>query len=418
MRMRKLGKGQSVVFCVPEEIETKILEHISKDAQDIDVIDVLLWVIRGTYADLRRNMPLWAAQGMRYEKQKLLWDAARRDDKFQFAESEVEKFLEDEAQSLETRYSPQPQTQHLQSSESTSPSCDHSVIIERCHEFGTMALGSKSLQEEQERELSPEIEQERQVEKPGPAKSRPHHLHADVLSFAKTGKLPPESDTFLNAFKALESSSAATFLDVNQFPPGILVTSDFAFAVHSSGKQYVSDLYQRSVQWILTSVSKGKMEHLIIISPFEADKLLPIIEAHKVVSLHLYAPRPTLELHSLDSLNLFTQGRAFDPTLVDKKLIVQLNLFAGQLYLSSFQEYKDVCGFLGLAWKETGDDVQVSADGFIKPIPGSDGFKISPVKFFQILLRKIRRNCESIEKTHLGRILNGEVLETFENEEF
>jgi hypothetical protein len=42
MRMRKLGKGQSVVFCIPEEIQVKILGCTAKlQASDIAVSDVL-----------------------------------------------------------------------------------------------------------------------------------------------------------------------------------------------------------------------------------------------------------------------------------------------------------------------------------------------------------------------------------------
>ena len=46
MRMRKLGKGQSVVFCIPEEVESSILELSGKyEKSDIDVSDVLRWAV-------------------------------------------------------------------------------------------------------------------------------------------------------------------------------------------------------------------------------------------------------------------------------------------------------------------------------------------------------------------------------------
>lgn len=59
MRMRKLGKGQSVVFCVPQEMNTKILA-LKADAGDsnIDVYDILCWVVSETFNDIRRSMPL------------------------------------------------------------------------------------------------------------------------------------------------------------------------------------------------------------------------------------------------------------------------------------------------------------------------------------------------------------------------
>src|SRR5436190_11089075 len=70
MRMRRLGKGQSVVICVPEEIKTKILARISKPSDSrIDVSDALSWAISETYIDIRRNLPLWAVQGIRFQHQ-------------------------------------------------------------------------------------------------------------------------------------------------------------------------------------------------------------------------------------------------------------------------------------------------------------------------------------------------------------
>lgn len=407
--MRQLGKGQSVVFCVPPEIQVKMNK---RSQQPLGSTDVLTWAIRETYAELRRYVPLWAAQGMRFESQKLIWDKSRRDNHFEFARSDVDKLLEEEAQSLETRYKPKAK------GHTTFTSAEHDItnldilqIVERCHEFETVDIGSKSLQEEQERELSPENERERQVERPAPAKSLPHSVHPDVLSFVQSGKVASSSKAFLNAFHSLSLTTAAACLDINQFPSGILVTADFAATVEPEGKQYVADLHQRPVQFILTSSQGSKMKRLVIISPYEAENLLPLINKHKAVTLHLYAPRPNLEYQALDLLNLYTQGAPYKPETLNPHLIVQLNLFAGQLYLSSFAEYKAVCKFLGLSWKATEGDMEVAADGFIKPEPGSSGFKTSPTQFFRILLSSIRRNCETIDKTHLGRILSGEVLE-------
>lgn len=85
MRMRKLGKGQSVLFCVPEEIQIRIRECCRQsghrtsqlqggcDSDDITVLDVLLWSINETHQDLRKSMPLWASQGQRYERHRIVW---------------------------------------------------------------------------------------------------------------------------------------------------------------------------------------------------------------------------------------------------------------------------------------------------------------------------------------------------------
>jgi hypothetical protein len=57
---RKLIKGQSVIFFIPEEIQTKILECTSKSCStEMEVSDLLAWALPETCADMRRNISLW-----------------------------------------------------------------------------------------------------------------------------------------------------------------------------------------------------------------------------------------------------------------------------------------------------------------------------------------------------------------------
>src|SRR5947207_4443948 len=107
MRMRKLGEGQSIIFCVPEEIKIKIQKHTGKPENAvIDVSDVLCWAISETWADMRRNIPLWAVQGRRFEHQNRLWADARSDGEMQISQTQAERFLDDESRSLEDMYRP------------------------------------------------------------------------------------------------------------------------------------------------------------------------------------------------------------------------------------------------------------------------------------------------------------------------
>jgi len=86
----------------PEEISNKILAQTSKsDAANIAVPDVLIWSILETYVDIRRSMPLWAAQGKRFKEQSKLWAEARTKYGFVMPKSQAEKFLEDESRSLD-----------------------------------------------------------------------------------------------------------------------------------------------------------------------------------------------------------------------------------------------------------------------------------------------------------------------------
>ncbi|KAE8440778.1 hypothetical protein EG329_006578 [Mollisiaceae sp. DMI_Dod_QoI] len=425
MRMRKLGKGQSVVFCVPEEIKTKILTRASKPSSaSIEVSDVLSWAISETFIDTRRNMPLWAEQGRRFEHQSSIWAECRTPDGILMSKSQAEKFLEDESRSLDDRYRPRSSTD-ISTIAQSSDNHNLNLITDRCRELNHLEFNSATLQEEQERELSPEIEQERQVQKSAPAKPRDHHLHLDLVKFVSTGVLVTGSKAYVPAFEALRTTSVAAHLDVSHFPKGLLVTTDFANTIQvSDTRSYVSDSYQWPVQWILTSTevaSSNAVKHMLIISSFEAQEISSIIKVSKTTTLHLYAPRPNLGFRPLDHLDLFTYPSRHESLAIPRNLTVLLNLFAGQLYLDSFEEYIEVCELLGLAWEKSEEGSVVAADGFIlkdkKTGAPTSTFKDSPVKFLKVFLTKIRRNCETIDKTHMGKLLDGTLLTRADFEE-
>src|SRR5690606_31984791 len=69
MRMRKLGKGQSIMFCAPKEVQRKIRAIVGKNSRDdITFQDVLKWTIKETVECTTNSVPLWATQGVRYQR--------------------------------------------------------------------------------------------------------------------------------------------------------------------------------------------------------------------------------------------------------------------------------------------------------------------------------------------------------------
>lgn len=421
-RMRKLGDGQSVVFCVPEEIKTRILKSRKASGQEsaISVSDVLAWSITETWADTRRTMPLWAVQGLRFDRQSALWSEARKDGQAQLSRDIANRFLENEAQSLERRYRPAHGSH--EDMFSAQPWTETVGLIKlRCQQLGHLDLKSADLHEEQERELCPETEQERAVEKPAPAEPAKHQpIHPDLVKFISEGKLVEPSEAYMPAFMSLQTTSAAAHFDVSQFPSTLLVTAEFARTVKAVGASCVLDAYQRPVQWILTNIgsqtsAKDIVNRMIIISPYEAQELLPLIQQSRMATLHIYSPRQNLAFHPTDGLDLHTVPHRTKGWILERSLVLQLNLFAGQLYFRSFEEYTETCAFLGLAWKAAGEDMIVDADGFILDGPGKGGangsFRSSPIKFLNILMTKIRKHCESVSKTHMGAILDGKLLQ-------
>ncbi|KAL4994276.1 hypothetical protein BDV10DRAFT_189152 [Aspergillus recurvatus] len=429
MRMRKLGKGQSVVFCIPQEIQSKILSIIGKPSgYDISVSDVLRWAVSETWVDMQRSIPLWAIQGERFERQNNLWGKARRYGETQMSKTQAEEFLEQESQSLEQRYRPRLDDNappFIKSDDEYNGNIR--LILERCREFRNINFQSTQLQEEQERQLAPEVEQERQIQRPPSATPEEHSVHPDLRYFATTGILKEGSNAFMPAFQALNNTSAATYLSVSEFArhpdvpeltSGLLVTSDFARTVRMpKSPSSTMDDYQRPVQWVLTGTvhsfaGRGRktVKHMIVISPYEANELHSEIMKSKDVTMRLYAPRQNRIFSALDNLDLYPIPRANSVVLdIPTAVRIQLNLFAGQLYISSFDEYREICDFLGVACYAAPEGLTVAADGFIVA-PDKAQFTESPLKFLKVLISQIRKDGQEIDKTHIGKLLDGKLL--------
>lgn len=423
MRLRKLGKGQTVVFCISEEIQAKILEATSKSsARDIEVADVLEWSIKETHSDTRRNMPLWAVQGERFIRQAKLWKAAQdQDGNTTMTKENASAFLEDEAQTIEDRYLPR--RSHAQPSylsDTTDP--DLQQIGRRCRAFDDLRFDAGTLQEEQERELSPEIEQERQVQRAPPAEPAQHRLHEHVVLFAATGKILPTSLAYSPAFTSLRFTGAGKV-----FPTSILrseqllVTADFAQTVEHKGASFVQDAFLRPVQWLLTRCAPGSnvVQYIMVISPFEANQLYRNMQKSAATMLHVYKPRVNSGFSALP-IGFHTVPARNQIPSVPTLLGVQLNVFSGALYFQDIVQYKEVCKFLGMAACALTPEMEkqgwkVDADGFIISddqgrVGGESSLAQSPVAFIKALLA-MRRNGEGVSKTHLGALLEGKLFE-------
>ncbi|KAF5580557.1 hypothetical protein FPANT_9293 [Fusarium pseudoanthophilum] len=401
MRMRKLGKGQTVEFCIPWEIEQKIVHLKGEGAsgrEAISVSDVLCWAITETCLDLKRAMPLWLTQGVMFSKQEAIWSRLSDND------TKPDEFLEEEGQSLRERYLPQKGRTDLSLLTQGLSDSLAKVFKSRSEGFGLERLRTCSLQEEQERELAPETQHERQVEKVPALKPDTHSVNRLLQEWIVEGSFPESSTAFRTvmkpAFQSLSKTSAAVHFDVKEFPETVWVSMDFAHTVKGvfGGKSY-SDSYQRPVQWVLSGKNEEGASRMVIISPFEAQHFLPLIEESEHVTLHLYAPRVNLSFRPLDDLQLYAVGKKVVEE-IPRDIITFLNLFSGQLYLSSYDDYKLVCDLLGLAW-DVADDGAAGGSG------SRCGFAKSPATFLKEVLEKVRQDCGTIDKTDMGRVIEG-----------
>jgi hypothetical protein len=407
--MRGLAHGQSVMLCAPHEIHRTISERSGTD--EIDVEDVLIWSMSNTHDYTRKCVSLWAIQGMRHQKRDIVWHDR----------GQPNAVLEPEAKSLVDWY-------RVRESEGTAQWLrsfgdeihkgrpkEVRAIQEKMAEFGTFSIKSAALHEEQERELSPESEQERQLEpvpKMMPAKAS---MDDNLIRMVKQGWLEPDAECFVPAFATLSNTRASEKFNLRSWPSGLLATNDFATTVQTT-KHQKQDQFIRPVQWILTC---PKFNVMAIISPLEANEIFPLIRSQTKITLHVYSPRIKDSMAPLDDLKYCAVPSRFasDPP-PDLNLRIQLNLFAGQLYFKDREEIESVCRFLGLAYRAPKKDIKVAADGFVA-VKDREKFdpemaricslQKSPVEMLRRLM-EIRRKGQEFGKTHMGLLLGGELI--------
>ena len=408
MRMRKLGHGHSVMFFAPLEVDQSIRSVTRKEDRNtrITTADVLKWAIYETLTDIRQWAPYWAQQGMSHKSRYDTW--SRFCDNEITPEQLADAWLQPELKSLADLYAPH----EAGSTSGSTLSRLEKDIDRRCEYLGVAksSIHSAQLDEQLERQVNREIEREREVELPPKAEPAQHYLHPDVVAFVKTGTIRV-SNAFRPIFTSLEKSSAAT-RDAHVWSPFILATADFCETITHLPTGGTVDQYLRPVQWVLSGNKNGDRV-LVLLSPFEADQLMPDIRISKYVHLHVYIPRTSERMKPADDLMFYSIPPVPDNWTPPWDLIDQLNVFAGQLYLRDHDAYVRLCHFFDLQKKaredKTGRAVWYNLFnlGSRKELENIHPDSLLPSV---MMLLAIRRRGLPFAETHMGRILQGRSL--------
>lgn len=275
--------------------------------------------------------------------------------------------------------------------------------------------GNASYEEEQERELFPEVEREAQVERPPQREPATHTIHADLRKLVERGIFETGSLAFMPAFEAFKATSTASLLDLQAYSGMLWVTRDFCTVTQSLNAQNL-DSFLRPVHFVLRFGNKPD-NGCLIVSPFEANEVLPAVRLYKAADMAVYSPRTSLLSQPLEELKFCNfLGEA---SSIHRQVGIFLGLFAGTLYFSSYQQYLHTCRILGLySPAMTGDIEDVESDGFMPPHarkaydPAWDKeckFVKSPVPFLRRVVA-MRRKGLSYARSHMGKVLAGEQL--------
>jgi hypothetical protein len=285
-----------------------------------------------------------------------------------------------------------------------------SSLGERIERLGVTKMVNAKIAEEQEREVNREVEPtiSTLIKRPPKVKPAQHVIHPDILTFVETGKIPESS---MHIFPLLGPINMAEDLEsTNEWSPSPLVTADFVSTILGPAGGGLTE-YLRPVNWILSSGS-GKKSAVIVISPFEANELLPILRESNKVRLHMYAPRVASSMRSFSDLTFYSiPDSPTERWSAPEHVRIELNLFAGQLYFDGRKEYEDVCALLALSMAHPKAEYS-EVDGFVPPAyrtGKSSPFERSKMPLLKTLIG-LRRKGVGYHMTHMGRVLNGKPL--------
>lgn len=410
MRMRKLGNGQSVMFCAPPEVDRYIRSTgMIEPSDSVKVVDVLTWVMMRTCSDINRHIPHWVQQGIDYDQ--------RRKGDIEFSrhpdvELLKEAWLQPAAQSLEEMYGV------MNNSREGSRVDNIPDMRKRLDQLGVTMVRNVGMEEEQEREVSHEVEQQVQQERPPRLPPAIHHLDEEVRRFVKYGIFSGTSTIFPPLMSPFRLDSEQLY-HLKPWSTQLFCTRDFMVTTLEGREKTCITDYLRPINWIVSHLRNDTEMIFVVMSPYEVNNLLEDIRASKYVRLHIYAPRTTEAMKPFDDLKFYcvpplpVQNTALIHPSLDVRC--QLNIWAGQLYLDCYETYRRLCLLLGISCSENSGYSMVESDRFVpeagrsKEMRGVCLFKESPLSLVATLLG-LRRKGLSYDLTHMGKILRARVL--------
>ena len=389
MRLRQLAHGQSLFFVAPPEVHRDILKITGKSEGDsLDGYDVINWALAQSCLNIERCEPLRIMQGLSYHHRQHAaqqYFAAKREEGGIVESSAAEMFIEKERQSLCDLYAPswmKPADElSLLNLNAQDSNPEVQTLLHRWKEIDPSSVDSAKVLEEHEREVAHEVEQETEIQRPPPAKPLGETVDAILKTYVQTG----DSQTwrfFRTADEAIiRKSSAGRSAGLYVVWPGVRVSEGFNLVVQKPASGFYDD-YFRPVNWILTSKHASPVTELLIISQYEANQLISdITHPSSAVLLHIYEPRVTRAMSSVDSTAVLPLSSAVQNWLkLSPSLRQQLHLFAGQLYINTYEEYRE--------WQRGPPAIMVNLT-FLRAWIG------------------IRRRGQNFSQTHMGRIVGG-----------
>ena len=285
MRMRLLGAGHTVCFFAAHEVNVQI-KRLLPSNQQIGVHEVIEWAVRNSVRSIRDGLAHWANAGLCYIRKKSARETLEKNTLFQsitpkrFQDTRFGELSDsDELTTLQAVYGDlhsqisiheligrnassifrtRVQNSTVDSAkyiEGLSIQLNSGQTLKRIYEHwieyaNTSSQTSASLCEQQERELEvqQEVQQQRQVERPGRAHPENPELSPAVQEFIRSGRL---SAQFPDLPRAFDNTAIAQIVQMGAWNPNIRVSRDFTRVMSYPLSR---DQFLRAPHWILSCV--------------------------------------------------------------------------------------------------------------------------------------------------------------------
>ena len=396
MRLRKLAQGQTLMFLAPPEVHQHIMELTGKPEDQLDGYDVVAWALEQSCRTLERSQPLRILQGLNYTGREHIMDRFSNTykdlgnlAKEAHRSSElVTAFREKEEQRLKDLYAPALLKTNVvpgifELSQNISDPIAQ-TLLGMWEDLDSTASDGALMHEEHEREVAHEVEQETRVERPPKVEAQSPAVDPNLEAFVTTGSSEDYS-RFSTAYDRVAIKTSVILHRPSDRWTHLKVTKDFARTVKRPKSGYDDD-YLRPVNWVLTSKREAEPTFLLIISQYEANELMDDIQAPSSgVNLHIYEPKVSKSMDSVDSGVLSTSDSVREWQKLSSGLRRELHLFAGQVYCNTYKDYKELCEALGLNLNPYADKT---------------------LSFVQAWIA-IRRKGHDFLQTHIGQMVSG-----------
>lgn len=389
MRMRLLGQGHTIRFWASEEADNDIRKLCDKSKTDVITTDnVLKFICHNSRSFEKDGLVHWAAAGYNYS-QKLaayrhtnsLEELSKRctdQEPIELDEIYGEKnemlfteIIENRFLGLTSSYKDSPNQKWLNDNANF-------IKVKLSEHIPDLTRFSQLIDEEQEKELEHELEEQREVYRPGAVVPAQPVIDEKLRRFLQNGLAGRDyfksllGGSVLELPLALYNTSIWPIVQEKAWGEKAFITRDFLTVIQSG--QGKVDEFLRPVWWLVSAPSKDKAEVVLLLSPFEINHFMPIFRENCATTLHMYSPRVSPEQNNLKNVRQLQLPIRTTAIQIKGMIEAQLSAFSGNIYFANRNEQRIYCNFLGIIprprsyeHQQAFENRHILLNGFVRP---------------------------------------------------